>query len=296
MRKCTGRGVATTVAAAATVPAPGVESRSRLQFKLQKSREALEGNVQQFTVNMKEGKNLSTLKKTIAVFKPVMTDFQQKHSAYKFQVVVSIGSHKAVDPTVITQPPVVLTSEMVAVYAETAPLNDVNPRLLNFIEVYEQNVLGWVFSKFVSLQLSLWHLDPLRASAFVPLPNWIQTRRAVVNIRWIGDDCFKWAVFAGMHPVDAYGDRMMCYGVPSQDAFFSKLSGNPCSESDNSHPTRVWTAFGCRPMADYHDIYLQLDMLLLATYNLFRVLQSRSGTLLHHSWSCLGCGSQNVTC
>ena len=42
-------------------------------------------------------------------------------------------------------------------------------------------VQAWGFSNFVSLQLSLWHLDPLRASEFVPLPNWIQTRRAIVN-------------------------------------------------------------------------------------------------------------------
>ena len=77
----------------------------------------------------------------------------------------------------------VLTSEMVAVYADAAPpLNDVNRQLLNFIEVYEHNGSGWIFSKFVSLQLSLWHLDPVRASAFVPLPNWLQTRRAVVYI------------------------------------------------------------------------------------------------------------------
>ena len=59
---------------------------------------------------------------------------------------------------------------MVAVYADAPPpLNDVNRQLLNLIEVYEQNGSGWVFSNFVSLQLSLWHLDPLRASAFAQL-------------------------------------------------------------------------------------------------------------------------------
>ena len=131
MRNCTARGVAAT-----NVAAPAVEPRSRLQFKLQKTHEALEVNAQQFDVNMKAAKSLSTLKKAIAVFKPVMTEFQQKHSAYKFQVAVSIVFHKAVDPAVITQPPVVLTSEMVAVYADAAPpLNDVNCQLLNFIEV-----------------------------------------------------------------------------------------------------------------------------------------------------------------
>ena len=68
-----------------------------------------------------------------------------------------------------------LTSEMIAVYSDASPpLEDVYRQLLNFIEVYEHNGSGWVFSNFASLQLTLCHLDPLRASAFVPLPQWIR--------------------------------------------------------------------------------------------------------------------------
>ena len=43
------------------------------------------------------------------------------------------------------------------------------------------------------------------------MPNWIQTRRTVVNIRGTESDCYKWAVLAGMHSVDANGDRMSQY-------------------------------------------------------------------------------------
>ena len=108
----------------------------------------------------------------------------------------------------------------------------------------------------------------------------------------------------GVYPYDYIDsfDRFDETELPSQDAFFSKLSGSPCSDSEYTHATRVWTGFQCKTMADYHDIYLQLDVLLLADLfwkfpcNLRRVLQSRSCTLLHHSWLCLGCGSQNVTC
>ena len=145
MRNFTGRGVVVpTVAVPAKRRCTGV-APERLQFKLQKTREALEGSVQRFTVSMKEAKSLSTLEKAIIVFKPVMMDFQQKHSAYKFQIAVSIVFHKAIDPAIVTQLPVVLTSEMVAVYADAPPLNDVNRELLNVIEVYEQNGSGWVF-------------------------------------------------------------------------------------------------------------------------------------------------------
>ena len=55
--------------------------------------------------------------------------------------------------------------------------------------------------------------------------------------------------------------------LPSQDAFFNKLSGSPCSDTEYTHATRVWDAFGCQTIADYHDIYLQLDVLLLADFS-----------------------------
>ena len=113
---------------------------------------------------------------------------------------------------------------MVALYVDAvAPLNVVNRQLLNFIEDYEQNGSGWVFSNFLSLRLTLWYLDPLRVSAFVPLPEWIQTRGAVVNVTGTGDDCFKWAVMAGMHPADDNVHRMSKYVEYTSKYDFSSL-------------------------------------------------------------------------
>ena len=132
--------------------------------------------------------------------------------------------HKAVDPAVNTQPPVTLTPEMVAVYSDDVPLlEDVNRQLVNFIEVYELNGSGWVFLEFVSLKLTLWHLDPLRASAFVPLSRWIKDRKAVVNFTGTGNYCFKWAVLAGMHPASDHSDRMSTYQDHVSKYNFSSL-------------------------------------------------------------------------
>ena len=116
---------------------------------MRKTRTSLGGAVEQFNVNMKEANHLSTLKGAIAVFAPAMATFQQEHHAYKFQMAVNVVFHKAVDPAVVTQPPVTLTSEMLSVYPGVVhPLEDVNRQLLNFIEVYEHNGSGWVFSNF----------------------------------------------------------------------------------------------------------------------------------------------------
>ena len=49
------------------------------------------------------------------------------------------------------------------------------------VEVYKHMVHVGCF-RILHLKLTQWHLNPLRASAFVPLPHWIQDKRAVVNV------------------------------------------------------------------------------------------------------------------
>ena len=72
----------------------------------------------------------------------------------------------------------------------------------------------------------------------------------------------------GVYPYD-YMDSVGRFdeaALPSQDAFFNKLSGSSCSDADYAHATHVWDAFGCETIADYHDVYLQLDVMLLADF------------------------------
>ena len=128
--------------------------------------------VESYNINMQETQHLVHLSTALHLL-PTMTQLHTKHRAYNFQVAITIVYHKAVDPSVVTQPPVTLTSEMIAMYAADTvpPRDDVNRQLLNFIEVFELNGSWWVFSNFQSLQLILWQADLLRGSAFIPLPS-----------------------------------------------------------------------------------------------------------------------------
>ena len=123
-------------------------------------------------------------------------------------------------------PPVTITSEMIAVHAADTPpsLDDINRQLLNFIEVFELNGSRWVSSNYQILQLTLWQLDPLRGNAFIPLPRWIQARKAVVNGAGTCDECFKWAILADMHPVDVNADSRGKYVEHIGKYEFSSLS------------------------------------------------------------------------
>ena len=191
----------TTTTTTTTAPPP--------TFTINHRYTSMGGAVKRYNIDNQETQHLDYLSPTLYLLLPTMKSFQDKHRAYKFQVAITIVCHKAVDPSVVIQPPVTLTSEMIAVYAADSapPLDNLNQQQLNFLELFELNGSGWVFSHFQDLQLTLWQLDPLRGSAYIPLPRWIQTRRAVVIVVGTGDNCFKWAMLTGMRLVDENAHR-----------------------------------------------------------------------------------------
>ena len=101
------------------------------------------GAVERYEIDMQETQHLDDLSNAIDLLQPTMQKFQNKQQAYILQIAITIVCYKAVDPSVVTQPPVTLTSEMIVVYADTTPLlDDVNRKLLDFIEVFGLNGLG----------------------------------------------------------------------------------------------------------------------------------------------------------
>ena len=67
--------------------------------------------------------------------------------------------------------------------------------------------------------------------------------------------------------------------LPSIEAFYGKLSMSKISEDDYQHAQRVQKEFGIRNLGDYHDLYLRIDVVLLA--NVFEAL--RDTCLRHYS-------------
>ena len=66
-------------------------------------------------------------------------------------------------------------------------------------------------------------------------------------------------------------DKFDLRGLPTKEKFYSKLNDAHISDEDYLHAKNVWTTFGCTSIGDYHDLYNQTDVLLLAdVFDTFR--------------------------
>ena len=81
-------------------------------------------------------------------------------------------------------------------------LTEVIHTILEKISIYQKNGSGWYFKEIVHLEIHTVIFKPMRGSAYIPLPDWIMRKKAIVNIRNNDGKCFLWCVLRYLHPRD----------------------------------------------------------------------------------------------
>ncbi|CAH3188041.1 unnamed protein product, partial [Porites evermanni] len=59
---------------------------------------------------------------------------------------------------------------------------------------------GWYFKEINQLEIHTTQLKPMTGSSYIPLPDWIMRKKAIVSIRNKDDKCFIWSVLRYLHP------------------------------------------------------------------------------------------------
>ena len=164
--------------------------------------------------NESEDGYIDLLDASVATMDRYLQRYRTKRRIFKFNMSLHVNFEKAVDPSIVTTPPAVLVTEQFEVYPDTdikECLEECSHQLQNRIECYEDTGSGWVISNLVALDTTIWQLDPLRASTYHPLPAWIRNTKCVVNVRNKDNQCFKYAVLAGLYNPLHHVDRVSSY-------------------------------------------------------------------------------------
>ena len=92
-----------------------------------------------------------------------------------------------------------------------------NPALLNS---------RFVFDEVLFLDVSFHRLNLTRGGSYLPLPEFIQRKKAVINPQNEDSECFKWAVIASLHNSEIKRDpqRITNLKVFENDYDWSNLS------------------------------------------------------------------------
>ena len=102
----------------------------------------------------------------------------------------------------VEQVSLAFNSRMMTVYS----LNDKNEIVTAMIEHMVQQIENpalrnskFVFDRVLHMDIDFHRLNLTRGSSYVPLPDWLMKKKAIINPKNSDRECFKWAVIAAMN-------------------------------------------------------------------------------------------------
>ena len=76
------------------------------------------------------------------------------------------------------------------------------------IESYSKDGSEWVFKEVEQLEIHTVEFNPTKGSSYIPLPDWIKDKGAIVNIQNKDDKCFLWCILRYLHPRERDKERI----------------------------------------------------------------------------------------
>ena len=137
------------------------------------------------------------------------------------------------------------------------------------IQVIAKNVENFVsFEVKINQNIRARFIDSFRfmSSALSTLANNLRSDQLHHVSKFYQGDLFELAKRKGVFPYkyikgfEQYEEREL----PPIEAFYSLLTGEGISENDYTHAKSVFETFNCQTLGEYSDIYLTVDVLLLA--------------------------------
>ena len=76
------------------------------------------------------------------------------------------------------------------------------------IENYQETGSAWYFKEVEKLEIHTVEYNPTKGSSYIPLPDWISNKKAIVNIENKDEKCFLWCILRYLHPKEKDEHRL----------------------------------------------------------------------------------------
>jgi hypothetical protein len=80
--------------------------------------------------------------------------------------------------------------------------NTAKDEMLEKMASYVRKGSNWVLDSVVRLEINTVKYDPLKGKSYIPLPDVLAKKKAIINIKNTDNECFKWCVTRALNPVE----------------------------------------------------------------------------------------------
>ena len=80
--------------------------------------------------------------------------------------------------------------------------------IMEKLVIYQKNGSGWYFKEVMSFEIHIVDYKPIKGSSYIPLPEFLLRKKAIINMENKDDKCFLWCVLRYLHPVQKNASRI----------------------------------------------------------------------------------------
>ena len=92
------------------------------------------------------------------------------------------------------------------------------------VDKYTKKGSGWTVGSIIDLHLHIARYEPLHGSTYLPLPNYLANKKAIVNVKNRDNKCFMWALLSALHPANYHAERVSHYTTWEEELDFSGIT------------------------------------------------------------------------
>ena len=141
-------------------------------------------------------------------------EFLRNHRNVKIRMImvcIMEQQHMEKRKTIITQDKAYFNTEKYINLESTdvkVILSEMIKEILEKITIYQRNGSGWYFKEVSSLEIHIVKYKPIKGSSYIPLPNFIMRKKAIINIQNKDNKCFLWSILRYLHPIQKNETRL----------------------------------------------------------------------------------------
>ena len=75
-------------------------------------------------------------------------------------------------------------------------------KILNSIKKFQRDSSDWYFKEVIQLEIHTVQYKPMNGASYIPLPDFIMRKKAIINVQNKDEKCFLWSVLRYLHPAN----------------------------------------------------------------------------------------------
>ena len=96
--------------------------------------------------------------------------------------------------------------------------------ILGNLIIYQKKGSGWYFKEVKRLEIHIVEYKRMRGGTYIPLPNFIMRKKAIINMENKDDKCFLWSILHYLHSREKHSTRINDLKKYENDLNFNEIN------------------------------------------------------------------------